>query len=328
MFRTSAVLTAYDYASGLSLRSAPVDICLVGDSLANVALGYRSTQQISLEAMIHHTQAVARGLRHATLHQHGVSPVPLLLADLPYGYAQGSIEKAIEAATALVQKGGANGIKIEGGVEILPLIHRLTAFGMPVMAHIGLQPQRASSSSAFQMQGKTADQAMELLQTALMLEQAGAFGTVLECIPSRVGTEVSKRLKMFTIGIGAGKGCDGQVLVADDMLGECTSPLHILAGIARKQGSSSDPSASLPVPSADWPHPPRFARGFVRQITGGANIGSIRIAAVQAYVEAVKSGTFPQDDEGYKMKKEEWALFKSLLEDYDKEMTESISLDI
>lgn len=312
----SAVLTAYDYSSALSVRGAPVDICLVGDSLANVALGMRSTQLLSLDAMVHHVQAVARGLRHASLNQPGMPAVPLLIADMPYGYAQGSLEAAVQAATTLVHTGGADGIKIEGSNEVLPLVERLAAFGMPVMAHIGLQPQRASSSSAFQLQGRTAKEAIDLLHTALRLEKAGAFSTVIECVPNRVGAEITKRLRMVTIGIGAGKGCDGQVLVADDILGECSSPLHVLANV---QAYAVDGLATTSVgPSPLWPSPPRFVRSFAGQVSGGSTVGAIRLAAVQAYVEAVKARTFPSDDEGYKMKRDEWAAFKAMLDEHDR----------
>lgn len=309
------MLTAYDYSSALSIRSAPVDICLVGDSLANVALGFRTTHSLSIEAMIHHVQAVARGLRHPLLNQQDLPPIPLLIADLPYGFAQGPMSEAVKAATMLVQQGGADGIKVEGTEEVVPLVQQLASFGMPVMAHIGLQPQRATSSSDFQLQARTASDAMELLNSAILLQEAGAFSSVLECIPTRVGTELSKRLQMATIGIGGGKGCDGQVLVADDMLGECTSPLHVLAGISVDQDAVA--AKSVPVTSALWPKPPRFARNFVAQMTGGSSLGAIRLAAVQAYVKAVKDGSFPSDDEGYKMKKEEWAAFKTMVEKYD-----------
>ncbi|UZJ53080.1 hypothetical protein CBS101457_002400 [Exobasidium rhododendri] len=326
-----AVLTAYDYPSALALRGAPVDICLVGDSLANVALGLRTTQRLSLEAMLHHLQAVSRGLRHAALNQPNVPPVPLLIADLPYGIAQLSLEAAVEAATALVQKGGADGVKIEGSDEILPLVDRLTSFGMPVMAHVGLQPQRASSSSAFQLQGRTAHAAFDILQSALLLEEAGAFSAVLECIPNRVGAEVSKRLQMATIGIGGGQGCDGQVLVQDDIMGECSSPLHVLANLRQQGqqhqgqdqkhvGNNVDGHTSSSILDSDlWPNPPRFVRGFAKQVTGGSTIGMIRLAAVQAYVQAVKNRRFPSDEEGYKMKKEEWAAFRAILDDFDKD---------
>jgi len=313
----SAVMTAYDYPSALATRGAPVDICLVGDSLANVALGLRTTQHLSLEAMIHHLQAVSRGLRHTAFNQPSMPPVPLLIADLPYGIAQKSLETAVEAATALVQEGGADGVKIEGSEEILPLVERLTSFGMPVMAHVGLQPQRASSSSAFQLQGRTADEAFSLLRSAILLEEAGAFSAVLECIPTRVGTEVSKRLQMATIGIGGGKGCDGQVLVQDDIMGECNSPLHVLANV--KQNRQGETASSSVIPSELWPNPPRFVRGFAKQVTGGSTVGAIRLATIQAFVEAVKSRQFPNDEEGYKMKKEEWAAFKAILDDFDKQ---------
>jgi 3-methyl-2-oxobutanoate hydroxymethyltransferase len=291
----------------------------VGDSLANVALGFRTTHSLSLDAMLHHVQAVARGLRHPLLNQPNMPPIPLLIADLPYGFAQGPLEAAVNAATTLVKEGGADGIKVEGTEEVLPLVHRLASFGMPVMAHIGLQPQRATSSSDFQLQARTATQAMSLLQSAISLQAAGAFSTVLECIPTRVGTELSKRLQLTTIGIGGGKGCDGQVLVADDMLGECTSPLHVLAGISPAQDSTAS-KTNVPVPSEIWPNPPRFARNFVRQVTNGSSLGAIRLAAVQAYVKAVKDGSFPADEEGYKMKKEEWAAFKTMLEEFDRSL--------
>jgi 3-methyl-2-oxobutanoate hydroxymethyltransferase len=258
--------------------------------------------------MIHHVQAVSRGIRNATLNQVGMPPIPLLIADLPYGIAQGTLEGAVEACTALVKEGGADGIKIEGSEEILPLVQRLTTFGMPIMGHIGLQPQKASSSSDYQLQGRSARKALELLQCALQLEQAGAFSAVLECIPTRVGTEVSKRVQMATIGIGAGGGTDGQVLVADDVLGECTSPFHVLA-----QANNGSPDL--------WPIPPRFVRNFTNQVIQEgkcSTIGQIRLGAVQAYVQAVKKGDFPNSEEGYKMNKEEWIAFKILLDEHDK----------
>lgn len=329
----SAVLTAYDYSSALSQRGAPVDICLVGDSLANVALGHRTTHALTLEGMIHHVQAVARGLRHAAFQHPELPPVPLLIADIPYGCGvETSVEQGVRTATALVKQGGADGVKIEGGDEVVPLVQRLASFGIPVMAHIGLQPQRASSGSALNLAGRTANEALSMLDVAKRLEHAGAFSVVLECIPARVGAALTRRLNMATIGIGAGSATDGQVLVADDVLGECTSPLHVLAGLDGHVGSSESDSrvagsvdaahpqmaATLPRPSTLTPTGPRFVRNFVGQITGGSSLGALRIAAVRAYVAAVKARSFPNDDvEAYKMKREEWVRLQELLQVWD-----------
>lgn len=311
-----AMLTAYDYPSSLGIRSGAVDICLVGDSLTNVALGHRTTHPLSLEAMIHHVQAVARGLRHPMLNQYGVPPVPLLIADVPMGYAEISLEEGSKAAVNLIKQGGADGVKMEGGMELVPLVERLASFGIPVMAHIGLQPQRSSSGSALNLAGRSADEAFELLQTAIMMQEAGAFACLLECIPARVGEEITKRLQIPTIGIGAGPKTDGQVLVMDDVLGECNSPLYVLAGLDEsKESNDTNPmQPSIPPKSAlNTPQLPRFVRNFVAPLTGGSSVGSIRMAAVRSYVDAVKEGTFPVETESYKMKKEEWAKFKELL---------------
>ncbi|PWN31283.1 Phosphoenolpyruvate/pyruvate domain-containing protein, partial [Meira miltonrushii] len=306
-----AMLTAYDYPSALGIRSGAVDICLVGDSLTNVALGHRTTHPLSLEAMIHHVQAVVRGLRHPMLNQHGVSPVPLLIADVPMGYAEISLEEGSRAAVNLIKQGGADGVKMEGGMELVPLVERLASFGIPVMAHIGLQPQRSSSGSALNLAGRTADEAFELLQTAIMMQEAGAFACLLECIPARVGEEITKRLDIPTIGIGAGPKTDGQVLVMDDVLGECNSPLYVLAGLEGANDGAA-PNVAPPKSALNTPGLPRFVRNFVSPLTGGSSVGSIRMAAVRSYVDAVKEGSFPAEAESYKMKKEEWAKFKEL----------------
>lgn len=322
-----AMLTAYDYPSALGIRSGAIDICLVGDSLTNVALGHRTTHPLSLEAMIHHVQAVVRGLRHPMLNQHGISPVPLLIADVPMGYAEISLEEGSRAAINLIKKGGADGVKMEGGMELVPLVERLASFGIPVMAHIGLQPQRSSSGSALNLAGRTADEAFQLLQTAIMMQEAGAFICLLECIPARVGEEITKRLRIPTIGIGAGPKTDGQVLVMDDILGECNSPLYILAGLNDEKSTTTETSSILSTPKSalNTPGLPRFVRNFVSPLTGGSSVGSIRMAAVQAYVNAVKQKTFPAEDESYKMKKEEWAKFKDLLAMHDRSKEQELN---
>lgn len=314
-----AVVTAYHYPSALSLRSAEVDICLVGDSLANVALGHRTTHPLTLQAMIHHVQAVARGLRHPALHQHGMPPVPLLIADVPYGYTETSMEEGVRATTSLVKDGGADGVKIEGGKEVVPLVTRLSSFGIPVMAHIGLQPQRSSSGSALNLAGRTSHEAMDMLDTALALQKAGAFAIVLECIPARVGKELTSRLDIATIGIGAGNSTDGQVLVGDDIMGEVTSPLQVLAGVRKAESieDGGERGRGIPQPAPQWPVGPRFARNFVAPLAYGSSLGALRLGAVQSYVSAVKSREFPSDTETYKMKKEEWSQLKEALALWD-----------
>lgn len=312
-----AMLTAYDYPSALAHRSAKVDISLIGDSLANVALGHPTTQQLDIDAMVHHCAAVSRGVNDPILSHPSLPPTPLIIADLPFGIAQLPLEAAVPAALDVVRKGRLHGLKIEGGREVIPLISHLTSFGTAVMAHIGLQPQRFSSASALSLQARTAVEAIELLDEALALEEAGAFAMLIECVPGRVAAEVTKRLKIPTIGIGAGKGTDGQVLVQDDILGEINSPLSLLRILeAQEQGGESPSSSLLPKPSA--PTTPRFVRNFAMQATG-TTAGAVRVAAVQAYVKAVKERTYPNDEEGYKMKREEWAALKSWLEEFDQQ---------
>ena len=304
-------MTAFDYPTALSLRAADVDICLVGDSLANVALGHASTQQLPLSAMVHHVQAVMRGISSPLLAGPSIAPPPLVIADLPFGSFYASLEAGVRAATTLVQEGGAHGVKIEGGSEIVELVERLSSFGIPVIAHIGLQPQRVASSSGYRLQGRTADEASAILAQALELEAAGATAILIECVPNRVGAEISKCLQIPTIGIGAGPGTDGQVLVISDILGDLTSPAHVLADVAAADASTS---AQLPLPGASTPQPPKFVRAFAAPVAGGVTVGSLRIAAVRAYVDAVRARTFPDAQaEGYKMKKEEFEEFKRRL---------------
>lgn len=326
-----ACLTAYDYPSALSLRHADVDVCLVGDSLANVALGHASTQSLTLDATVHHCQAVHRGLFSPLL---SVSPsipgAPLLIADIPFGSFQTSDAEGVAAAVRLLKEGGVDGVKIEGGQEILPLVRRLTQFGIPVMGHLGLQPQRVGSSAGYRLQGRTADEAHAILTDALALQDAGVFSIVLECIPNKVGQLISQQLDVPTIGIGAGPQTDGQILVTNDMLGELTSPWHVLSGLADGD-ADADASSTMPSLSASPPPPsgPKFVRNFVAQLIAqrstqrkdavqsststaslppnmGHGIGALRLAAVQAYVDAVRDRSFPHPDrEGYKIKTDE-----------------------
>ncbi|PWY99991.1 Phosphoenolpyruvate/pyruvate domain-containing protein [Testicularia cyperi] len=302
-------LTAYDLPTALSIRASDMDLCLIGDSLANVALGFGSTQLLTLDAMIHHCQAVQRGLSAALFSAAAAEtlPVPLVIADMPFGSTFGSIDSAVSNVVRLVQETGIDGVKIEGSHEVLPLVRRLTDHGILVMGHIGLQPQRVGSTSGYRVQGKTAEQATGILQSAVALQEAGCFSIVLECIPTRLGEFISQRLRIPTIGIGAGSKTDGQILVMNDMLGDLTSAGHVIAGLAEHEDAS--PATSGPAPPvmcSDAPPPPKFVRNFA----GPWSIGALRIAAVQAYVQAVRDRSFPDDDkEAYKINREEWRSF-------------------
>ncbi|KAK7052806.1 cell wall biogenesis and architecture protein [Paramarasmius palmivorus] len=258
-----SMITAYDYPAAVACSSNPlVDIILVGDSLAQVCLGYASTTELTLAEMMHHTRAVARGTTH-----------PFLVADMPFGTYMSSTEDAVRNAVRLVQEGRVEGIKMEGGLEIVETVRRLTAFGIPVMAHVGLKPQRHVACSGFRIQGKCVDGAQQILDEAQALEDAGAFSIVLEGIPKELGQCITERLKIPTIGIGAGPLTDGQVLVWDDVMGTWSG------------------------------HKAKFARAF-------GNVKSERDSAIQQYVEAVKNKSFPTEEESYTSDKIDWGSFR------------------
>ena len=200
------VLTAYDYPSALACSSSNlIDITLVGDSLAQVCLGYASTTQLTLSEMVHHTRAVARGTTH-----------PFLVADMPFGSYHTSVDDAVSNAVKLVQEGRAEAVKLEGGQEIAPIVRRLTEVGIPVMAHIGLLPQRHSAMSGYKVQGRSVEGAKKVLTDAFALEKAGAFAMVVEAVPRELGKYVTDCLKIPTIGIGAGPWTSGQVCPESD----------------------------------------------------------------------------------------------------------------
>jgi 3-methyl-2-oxobutanoate hydroxymethyltransferase len=201
-------LTAYDYATALAEDRAGIDIILVGDSLGMVVLGYANTLPVTMDEMIHHCKAVARGARYA-----------LLVGDMPFLSYQVSPQEALRNAGRFLQEGGMEAVKLEGGRERLDSVRAIVGAGIPVMGHLGLTPQSVHQFGGFRAQGKTAAAARRLLEDALALQDAGCFSIVLESIPARLGRLVSERLDIPTIGIGAGPGCDGQVLVTHDLLG-------------------------------------------------------------------------------------------------------------
>jgi 3-methyl-2-oxobutanoate hydroxymethyltransferase len=203
-----AMLTAYDFPSALALDRAGVDAILVGDSLGMVVLGYENTLPVTMDEMIHHCRAVARGAKSA-----------LLVGDMPFMSYQVSVEDAIRNAGRFLQQGGMEAVKLEGGRERLDVVRAILGAGIPVMGHLGLTPQSVNLLGGFRPQGRTAVAASRLLEDALMLEEAGCFSLVLESVPARLAEMISKQLTIPTIGIGAGVGCDGQVLVTHDLLG-------------------------------------------------------------------------------------------------------------
>jgi len=203
-----SMLTAYDYPTALALDRAGIDSILVGDSLAMVVLGYENTLAVTMEEMLHHCRAVARGAKGA-----------LLIGDMPFMSYQVSVEEATRNAGRFLQQGGMDAVKLEGGHERADAIRSITGAGIPVMGHIGLTPQSVNQLGGFRAQGKTALAAKRLVEDALILEEAGCFSIVLESVPARLGELISKKLSIPTIGIGAGAGCDGQVLVTHDILG-------------------------------------------------------------------------------------------------------------
>jgi len=244
-------LTAYDYPTARLVDEAGVDVVLVGDSLAMVMLGHESTLPLTLEEALHHTKAVRRGVQRA-----------LVVADMPYGSYHGDMSESLHNAMRFVKEAGAEAVKIEGGERRLELIARLTEAEIPVMGHIGLTPQSVNALGGYRVQGKTPNAAEQLLRDARAVEAAGAFAIVLEAIPRELAAEITKAVRIPTIGIGAGPDCDGQVLVLHDMLG-------------------------LTFQSA-----PKFARRY-------ANVGEIISKAVREYCVDVQSGSFPTDAESY-----------------------------
>ena len=253
-----AVLTGYDYPTALALDQAGIDAILVGDSLGMVVLGYENTLPVTMEEMLHHCRAVARGARTA-----------LLIGDMPFMSYQVSKEEAVQNAGRFLQQGGMEAVKLEGGRERLDAIRAILGAGIPVMGHLGLTPQSVNLLGGFRPQGRTAIAAGRLLEDALLLEEAGCFSLVLESVPARLAEMISKRLAIPTIGIGAGAGCDGQVLVSHDILGLFD----------------------------------RFTPKFVRQY---ADLHTAMQTAFTSYIADVQNRNFPAQEHTVEMPDEEW----------------------
>ena len=213
-----SVLTAYDYIFSSLMDDCGIDMILVGDSLGNVVLGYENTLPVTMEDMLHHTKAVTRAAQKA-----------LIIADMPFLSYQISPEKALENAGRFLKEADAQAVKLEGGREYADTVLKITRAGIPVMAHLGLTPQSIHQIGGFKVQGKQEASAARILEDAKILEEAGAFSLVLECIPEKLALEITDSISIPTIGIGAGVHCDGQVLVVHDMLGmyEQLAPRHV-----------------------------------------------------------------------------------------------------
>ena len=241
------MLTAYDYGTAAVVDEAGIDIILVGDSLGMVVLGYESTLPVTMEDMIHHTKAVCRGAKRA-----------MVIGDMPFMSYQVSVAEAVRNAGRFLQEAGAHGVKLEGGREVAEATRRIASAGIPVMAHLGLTPQSVHQLGGYKVQGKGDAAAKRMIEDAKMLEEAGAFSVVLECVPVQLAREITESLTISTIGIGAGVHCDGQVLVINDMLGIFE----------------------------------RFTPKFVKKY---ANLNLQMKEAVRQYCDEVRTGAFPDD---------------------------------
>lgn len=247
------MLTAYDYTTAKLLDESGVDSILVGDSLGMVVLGYDDTLSVTMEDMIHHSAAVARGAKNA-----------LVITDMPFMSYQTSVYDAVVNAGRLVKEGKAQAVKLEGGIEFCEHIKAIVKVSIPVCAHIGLTPQSVNAFGGFKVQGKGKEEAQRLLDEARAVEEAGAFAVVLECVPAKLAKKISESISIPTIGIGAGAGCDGQVLVYQDMLAMYSE----------------------------------FKPKFVKQY---AQIGSVMKDAFRQYIDEVKSGAFPSEEHTFKI---------------------------
>ncbi len=251
------MVTAYDYAFASLVDKTPIEMILVGDSLGMVVLGYDSTVPVTMEDMLHHIKPVVRGAKNT-----------FIVGDLPFGSYNTSIPDAIRNANRIMQEGGADAVKLEGGSTVVNTVREMVNGGIPVMGHIGLTPQTATQLGGFKVQGKDAEAARKLVEDAQRLEEAGAFALVLECLPSPVAKMVSEKISIPTIGIGAGPHCDAQVLVIHDLLGLFD----------------------------------RFTPKFVKKY---AEINKSIVNALNQYAEEVDTQAFPGPEHSFGMKEEE-----------------------
>lgn len=247
------MLTAYDYSTAKLMDESGINGILVGDSLGMVVLGYKDTLPVTMEDIIHHTAAVCRGASDA-----------LVVGDMPFMSYQVSVEEAVRNAGRLMKEGGCQAVKLEGGASVCPQIKAITDASIPVMAHIGLTPQSINAFGGFKVQGKSEEAARKLIEEAKAVEEAGAFAVVLECVPAKLAELITASIGIPTIGIGAGAGCDGQILVYQDML-----------------GMFSD-----------------FTPKFVKKY---ADIGAIMKEAFAGYIEDTKNGSFPSEEHTFKI---------------------------
>lgn len=245
------MVTAYDYPSALLADRAEIEMILVGDSLGMVVLGYESTVPVTMEDMLHHTKAVMRA-----------RPSCLVVADMPFLSYQVSVSEAVRNAGRLIQEGGADAVKLEGGRPVVDKVKAIVEAGIPVMGHLGLTPQSATQLGGFRVQGREEEAARRIREEAELLQEAGAFSLVLECIPAVLAKDITSRLNIPTIGIGAGPYCDGQVLVYHDLLGLFD----------------------------------RFQPKFVKRY---AQLGEEIIRALCQYRQEVRFGTFPGEEHSY-----------------------------
>ena len=248
-----SMLTCYDYSTAKLEEAAGINAILVGDSLGNVMLGLEDTLSVTMEDMITYGHAVARGC-HDTM----------VVIDMPFLSYQVSVEDAVRNAGRLMKEGRANAVKLEGGQPVCPQIKAMTSAGIPVMAHLGMTPQSVNALGGNRVQGKSEEAARQLLEDALAVQAAGAFAIVLECVPAGLASLITKKLTIPTIGIGGGAGCDGQILVYQDMLGLFND------------------------------YTPKFVKRF-------ANLGEEMIKAFKAYDQEVKAGTFPDESHAFKI---------------------------
>lgn len=251
-----SMLTAYDYHTACTIDEAGIDMILVGDSLGNVMLGYENTLAVTVEDMIHHGKAVCRGAKQA-----------FVVIDMPFMSYQTSVEDAVRNAGRIMKETNCQAVKLEGGVEYADRIKAIVEAGIPVVAHIGLTPQSVNAMGGYRVQGKSLEQAQKLIADAKAVEEAGAFAITLECVPEALAKMITEQTSALTIGIGAGKYCDGQVLVYQDMLG----------------------------------YNDGFIPKFVKQY---ANLHSVMLQAFKEYKQECELRTFPENSRTYSIKEE------------------------